>query len=462
MNASKLFALMAGLCMMTWGSCGTVSAQQTQKTNSVRLDDGAKPTPIRLFDDLDPSELRDRNFPDSRRPKTPNAGSRTLEEITMDGPFTFDRKISFLVSGADGSFNSYFYLNTQTGYSMMDAQAHKQWIPTGEGKTVQIMTHTGDFYSYIDSREGKYSMKMSSGFDGLDIMLMANSLEQEGFRRTGKKVNKGSGVPFTRAEYSGKDSDGNAVSLWLSDPLDIRLDNNKTYLLTGHFGLGYFTDRKTLQNYMVTGIESKDGSIFITANEKSNASFSGKGYTTMGDLMMGGMTGQSDYMAERMQAAEVEIAQIEDPQLRALAKKELEQMSGLAGAMGNTAKKVGETNDLRHLGVGMEQMSEEYSAFAHMLLQSRQGIRQLELNIVELKKMSDDEYARAEIKKNNCLISCNERKVTLLNRAVELEDRIRRQYKKDDDDDKRDEDLGKLYEETLSELNRIADCGCND
>ncbi|MFC3977994.1 hypothetical protein ACFOUP_16540 [Belliella kenyensis] len=177
-------------------------------------------------------------------------------------------------------------------------------------------------------------------------------------------------------------------------------------------------------------------------------------------MMMGGMTTQDNQMQERMNEAKAQIAQIEGPQMRALAMKELEQMSGMVGIMGNTSRKMGDTNDLRHLGEGMQQLNELYSILQHTLLQSQQATRQIKLNIEELRKQGNDDYTRIKINESNCLINCNRRKERILEQAIEKENNIKIQHK--DDEDKRDEMLGNLYEETLTQMHRLMDCGCSN
>ena len=144
----KILLVFLLLSIQAWG--------QT-KPHVPLIKDDPKPR-VPLLDEPHESDLLDITFK-GERPKLPNAGKKVFDEIGMNGTFTFNKKISFLVKSPEGVYSSYFYLNTQNGYSMMDHQALKAMHPeAAEGKLTQIFTPASEFYQYIQSSQGNFVM----------------------------------------------------------------------------------------------------------------------------------------------------------------------------------------------------------------------------------------------------------------------------------------------------------------
>jgi hypothetical protein len=216
-------------------------------------------------------------------PSIPNAGKQANQKIGISGSFTFNRKFKYSIDSPEGNFTSDFYLNLQNGYALMDNQAMKKMAGEPfEGEVNQIMTATSDYYQYIKSLEGNFSMKMG----GKQNNLLDNSKKVsadffKNFRKTGvKRLIYGT---EDSEEYAGI-SEGQKMSVWLSCSDRIAVDKKITYALTGFFGLGYVVN-PTGQTFLITAIEGSDVAIKLLGIENTNISFFGNIYKPMGEMM---------------------------------------------------------------------------------------------------------------------------------------------------------------------------------
>ena len=222
-------------------------AQQKRKTNVSEIKEKPK-TNVPLLSDADDLLDIKSNEPNQNdllditiaisQPKIPNAGQQVFNEIGLNGNFTFNKKIGFMVNSSEGDMVSYFYLNTKNGYSMLDNNALKE-MANGEmeGEMTQIKNANNDFFQYIKSPEGNYVMKMGSGQSMVLHDIQTGMLSKQffkTFKKTGNKVGKVGGNKYPRVEYSGI-FEGEKMSIWLSNPQDILIDTKYTFSISGYW-----------------------------------------------------------------------------------------------------------------------------------------------------------------------------------------------------------------------------------
>ncbi len=415
------------------------------------IKDGPKPR-VPLLDEPQESDLLDITFK-GERPKLPNAGKKVFDVIGMNSTFTFNKKIGFLVKSSEGVYSSYFYLNTQNGYAMMDHQALKVMHPEAtEGKLTQIFTPASEFYQYIQSSEGNFVMKMGSNINGPAMQHLVGEMNAKAFFTDFKKTgNKNKGRNFKSVEYVGKDEEGQPLSVYLSDPQDVLIDIGYTYELVGFFGLGYLAS-PSKRTYLVTGLQGQGATIAMTAIGNVNVSFAGKGYQPMGNLMAQAMSGNPARMqqdARRMkQEANTEI----DAARRAYLQKQAQEAEKMGKHMQKSSDKFAQTSDIRDLPSVQAANSEEVirSTYDLMIAGLDESIRQSELTIAEARKNADAEG----VKRATCLRSCAMQEKARQQRMKEEHLAIAKKYPSDDD--KRESELNRFYERNGT----IKGCNC--
>lgn len=372
---------------------GLLPAKPNTKENPAndkikRLDDADDLLPIDVKKGLNEpkeSDLLDISVK-TQRPSQPNAGQRVYDEIPLNGNFTFNKKISFAVKSPEGNLNSYFYFNTQTGYSMLDDQANEQFVAKSEGTMTQIKTPQSNFYGYSKTSEGNFAFEIGTNNNGPAFDQLKTEVESERFFSTFKKspnvVSKGTnGVPFTRVGYTGKDDEGNRITIWLSDPQDVKIDIGYTYAISGYWALGYIAS-PTGRTYMITGIEGDGMSIFLTSIQNTTMQFSGAGYKTMDEMMAQSIQQNEEEAAEN--PTEDPSIDEEDAALRGLMKQGYELQKKVEGRLAAELKKATTSGNI--------------SAITDM---TRPTIQSLEEQQQLMEINSKIEYRRSEINLKN-------------------------------------------------------------
>jgi hypothetical protein len=365
----------------------------------------------------------------------PNAGQQANIKIGLNGNFTFSTKFTFSMQSSEGSITTHFYLNTNNGYSLMDNEAMKKMTSENHGGELdQIMTSYADIYQYTKSPEGNFSMKLGGKNDAILASTKKSSIDFfKRFKKTGA-IKRMYG-DFDSEEYNGIDEEGNESSIWLSCSGSISVDKKVTYALSGFSGLGYVVNPQG-ETFLVTAIEGNDAQIKLINIEKQNASFSGKTYMPMGDMM-----GQA---VSQNQQEMNETAENENQYGQAM----LEQM-----VMQN--KKFTETSDFQDLASTELIESEEFtsSQYNYLIVGLEQLVKDIQNEISELNKSQSD-YKKRFSDLNcakNCALSEKARYEKIKNQHLAL----LIQYK--GEDEKRNEKAGSL----LQDFHTTAPCGCD-
>jgi hypothetical protein len=365
----------------------------------------------------------------------PNAGQQANIKIGLNGNFTFSTKFTFSMQSSEGSITTHFYLNTNNGYSLMDNEAMKKMTSENHGGELdQIMTSYADIYQYTKSPEGNFSMKLGGKNDAILASTKKSSIDFfKRFKKTGA-IKRMYG-DFDSEEYNGIDEEGNESSIWLSCSGSISVDKKVTYALSGFSGLGYVVNPQG-ETFLVTAIEGNDAQIKLINIEKQNASFSGKTYMPMGDMM-----GQA---VSQNQQEMNETAENENQYGQAM----LEQM-----VMQN--KKFTETSDFQDLASTELIESEEFTSnqYNYLIVGLEQLVKDIQNEISELNKSQSD-YKKRFSDLNcakNCALSEKARYEKIKNQHLAL----LIQYK--GEDEKRNEKAGSL----LQDFHTTAPCGCD-
>lgn len=394
--------------------------------------------------DMSDADIIDLGFPDNQRPKTPNAGTKVLEaRKPLDAKFDFNRKISFKVSGQGKTFNSWFYLNLQEGYSMMDMAALKQ-MPMGGGSPagdmVQIVDPDYVMYNYISSKEGKFAMKM--GDESMAVMtdLKSEFLADEFFKnftKTGKVMEAGKdGVPFKRAEYKGT-YEGKPTTIWLSDAQDVLIDVKKVRTLTGHMGIGYIASAGG-KTYLVSGVESDGLKVFVTGISKENKSFSGAGYQAIGQAVMAGKNPRAELEVARAEMQKA-IDEEKDPKIKQLMIQQMEVNFGVLKDTTDGFEKFGKSSNITDLN----SKTNEEEFYDNMLTSLQIEYRELELSL----QRDHDPRSEARIR---CEMSCNQMQQNRIERMNAETKAIRNQYA--NDSEKADELVSSYVDGVMAEM----------
>lgn len=386
---------------------------------------------------------------------TPNAGKDFGKEIPLQGTFTFNKKVGFMVNSPEGDMVSYFYLNTKNGYAMQDHKALSEMASMEEGGEInQVKTANNDFYQYVKSSEGNFAMKMGS-----QQSMVLNDLETKElsktffktFKKTGAKVGRTGGNKYPRVEYSGT-FEGKKMSIWLSSSQDVMLDTRFTSALVGYWGLGFIASPSG-KTYMITGIEGSGASIFMTYIENSTFSFSGAGYKPMGDVLgAGGSIGKNEMNAS-LAAMYEEIAKEEDPQKRALMMEQVKNAEKLMKGTTADLENFQKSSDFSDLPSVKQINNPDATAQYYDML-----LLQIDEAILEHKKAlrSHEQSGYAiGIRRSNCLIKCTEAERNRLQKLKSNHIKILNDYK--NDEEKRDAKVNELLERSGTP----AACNCD-
>lgn len=402
-----------------------------------------------------PDDLLDISFPESSS-TTPNSGKQFYESKGLDSRFSFNKKISFKVNTQEGNLVSYFYLNTQDGTSLMDWPAMKASINQEvDGEVNSIMTSSRDFYSYIKSSEGNFSMKMSSGNDMVLHDLQTKMVSEEffnEFKKTGIVMGKTAGNSIPRVEYTGV-IEGQTINVWLSDARGVSVDKDYTYTLTGFFGLGYLVS-PTGKTYMISGLESADASIMMTTVENATMSFEGKNFKPMGELIADAMSQNMPEINASIKEMYEEANREKNPELRAIMLKQAAEAEKMIGKMEEGVQGLARSSDPTDLSSSTMTSDEGFlGGFYDMsIISLEKGIKENQTEIQEIERNDGNPNKVAELK---CLISCGQVEKTRMEKLKAEHLSIMEKYKHDPE--KRDELINQLMQRAAKE---VGQCAC--
>jgi hypothetical protein len=322
----------------------------------------------------------------------------------------------------------------QNGYSMMDNDAMKKMAGEPfDGEVNQVMTATSDFYQYIKSPEGNFSMKLG----GKQNNLLDNSKKVSAdffnnFKKTGaKKLIYGL---EESEEYAGI-SEGQKMSVWLSCSNGIAVDKKITYALTGFFGLGYVVNPAG-QTFLITAIEGTDVAIKLRGIENANSSFFGNTYKPMGNMM-------ATSLGEMQQELNTNL------------NNENEYASQMNLEMLRASREFAETSDLQDLPSTSLAGSEIFNAnfYNYIIDGLQQSIDENQQAITDLDKNTTDYKKR--IAQLNCLKNCATAEKTRYEKIKAQHLALLSQYK--NDEEKRNEKVSEL----MMTNSQPKVCNCN-
>lgn len=347
-------------------------------------------------------------------PANPNAGQDANTKIGLKGNFTFTSKFTFSIQSPEGNFTSYFYLNLKNGYSLMDNIAMKK-IANEEydGEINQIMTSTSDFYQYMKTSDGSFSMKLGSKNKNTLITTQKISTDFfKNFHKTGaRKIIYSNSIS---EEYKGVDEDGTEMSIWLSCSNGISVDKKVIYAVTGFFGLGYVVSPAG-ETFLLTAIEGSGMKITLERIENQNNSFSGASYTPMGEIMTQAINQNQREMTEN-------------------ASQENQYGQAMMQEMLQSANQFGQTSDIQDLPSNQLMNSSSFNSnyYDFIILGLQQAIDERQQEIVDLDKNTSN-YAKRKatlICLKNCAQQEKQRYETLKNKHLA----IMSQYKNDEEE----------------------------
>lgn len=214
----------------------------------------------------------------------------------IGGRYQFDLVVGYqgLVPG-QGMVQSYYLLDSKRGHIGQDRGALQSLVGgafSGEGGTLdfQVMTNTGDIYSYLTSREvGRIATAQRSGEGAIGsdfAAYAAGDWFESQFRPTGKVREIGTnlaGKPYRSTEYVGIEPEtGKQMRLWLADP-----DFDVGFYTASHMGLGVVALPKANVQKLVTRMEGQGAVFELSYVMRKPQSFNGGGYRDVSVLMPG-------------------------------------------------------------------------------------------------------------------------------------------------------------------------------
>lgn len=414
--------------------------------------------PISMKDWPSDAEILDKDFPSSKRPKKPNAGTRAGYDVPdLKTKFTFNRKIAYQITSKGKTIQSYFYINTINGNSMMDMAAWgalaPEKVPVSEGAYISDVI--GNRFQYFSTPESKFSMKSGIGADASLIDLYSETIAGDffaGFKKTGKVVNKGKGEAFKRVEFSGPGDNGNIISIWLSDPQDMMLDISKTYMLVGLMPLGWVANNKG-KTYMITCIQDGDMELKMTKYENANQTFNGASYKSIVDAPGGPGKGidMAEY-EEGLRKMQAEIDAETDPEVKRLMQKQFDEARKFMDPTMAGMDKYQRTGDNYDIHSAMEQGAQDADFYEMQINAFKMEEIELQKRYDDLVSMKYSDYYehKKSVDKAKCELDCNRRMQGVLKGYQTRANDIKRTYAKDTE--KKQDKLDELGEQMSRDI----------
>ena len=220
----------------------------------------------------------DDDKPKFEKPTVPEKQPRRPDES-----FYFNKKFYFSAKTSSYQATSYFYLNTKTGDTAVDASLGRQLGREFTTMTFNIKTGDGEYFVYTKSPNTMERLVTiaKEGFSFLPDYLgevTDGQYIKDHFKETGEKSEVGDKGQFPSINYQGDAEDGSAIHLRLSENAGFDLNAENRGVVVSVFGLGYIYFGGKTQ--VITHWQSDDYVAFLESIEDCNYTFNGKRYRT--------------------------------------------------------------------------------------------------------------------------------------------------------------------------------------
>ena len=220
---------------------------------------------------------------DDTKPKFEKPTLPEKQPRRPDESFYFNKKLFFSAKTSAYQATSYFYLNTKTGDTAVDATLGRQLGREFTTMTFNIKTGDGEYFVYTKSPNTMERLVTiaKEGFsflpDYLDGITDGQYIKDH-FKQTGEKSEVGDKGQFPSINYQGDAEDGGAIHMRLSENAGFELNPGNRELVVSVFGLGYIYFGGKTQ--VITHWQSDDYVAFLESIEDCNYTFNGKRYRT--------------------------------------------------------------------------------------------------------------------------------------------------------------------------------------
>ena len=361
------------------------------------------------------------------------------------------KKISFTGKGEGVGGSSYFYINIRGAEAYMPNDAWQQLNAGGEGGDVLVdaFIRNDKMTQYIvDPEGGKHEMHLTTNsFGSTEIIASFNRQ----FKPTGRtrKFFAGAG---NEQEYKGY-VDGKETTVWLGPAYGVCLPPQLA-ATPAFWNLGYISvGGKTA---LVTQISGPDFDLKITSIGEGNYTFNPAGYKPLGTALSQSHNG-SAAGAEAIAELQKQVAEEKNAEVKALLQQQLAMLQKIATDTEKSVSNFEESSNITGIGKDLKEMMASFSTFEAQLNVLKTGKARLAEEIAELTK-EKTEYSKTQIANRRCLLACNEKEQAFLLQLLTEEKTIKSRYKQDQE--KRDEALGKLNEKYLQRISAGNTCAC--
>ncbi len=168
--------------------------------------------------------------------------------------YTFNAKATFKMETSDGTFSSYFYLNTQNGNAGHDTQAWQLMTNENvEGYIFSVVEYEKKMSQYMNVEGRKYVVEQPISRE----KYTADMFWKE-FKKTGKQQTFGK---YKADEYIGT-SEGRQLSMWLGEKT-YNLDGILQGDIVGSYGVGYLYKPSEKAYYLIVHFVDEEAQITL-------------------------------------------------------------------------------------------------------------------------------------------------------------------------------------------------------
>ncbi len=201
------------------------------------------------------------------------------EPESSDCIISATQKVSFYANTSeDGEFSGFYYINFKEMESFMPNEVFQKMMKgeASEGVVDQFFRKNSiDTYMIMEGKKIHSTMPVGYGSDGGNHYFNSNKFEKE-FKKTGKTKPHFDGKN-QQVEYTGKDSEGGTISLWLTPAKDICLPKGESFIW-GFYNMGYITLNNTV--YLVAELSGTNYQLKITGVSEGSYQFNPQGFET--------------------------------------------------------------------------------------------------------------------------------------------------------------------------------------
>jgi len=168
--------------------------------------------------------------------------------------YTFNAKATFKIQTDEGSFSSYFYLNTKNGNAGHDAQAFQMMTKENvDGYIFSLVEYGKKMSQYMDVEGRKYVVEQPLSREN----YTADMFWKE-FKKTGKRQTFGK---YAAQEYTGTSED-RKIAIWLGEKT-YNLDGKLQGDIVGHYGVGYLFKPSENAYYLIVHFKDEDAQVTL-------------------------------------------------------------------------------------------------------------------------------------------------------------------------------------------------------